>query len=188
MTIYKKKIILLCSIISLTVGYSLYVKSTLEIFESRNQKLILKKLPNFIVQNFLSKKMESSQHLLKKSRNGIVVHLWGTWCAPCQTEFPSFIELARRMEGTGINFIAIAVNDEYQNVQKFISQKHLLLPRNLLLFIDTSEQLISQFGTNLVPETFIFNKLGGHLLKFVGPQDWSDNEYYQNIVKKLSIK
>lgn len=185
---YQKKILLLIIIIAITLGYSFHYRNKFISYESRNQELILKELPDFFVEDLNTAKSISSKKLLEESEKGLIIHFWGTWCAPCEVEFPSLIQFATKMEKRGVQVAAIAVNDDSVNVQKFIKKKIVALPSNLKIYLDTSGKLLSQFGTMKVPESFLFNKLGQSLRRYIGPKDWNLEHFSQDVVKSLNIK
>ena len=51
----------------------------------------------------------------------VLLYFWGTWCEPCRREYPSFVELKERFEGTGkgVKFISITCSsgEEYDKAQ-----------------------------------------------------------------------
>jgi len=59
----------------------------------------------------------------------VFVTIWGTWCAPCQTEVPTFVDLQERYREKGLLVVAIAferdslVEARRQRLRAF-SQKH----------------------------------------------------------------
>jgi thiol-disulfide isomerase/thioredoxin len=59
----------------------------------------------------------------KKFKNKVLyVTIWGTWCPPCLSEIPTFIDLQERYEEQGLEIIAIAF--ERDSLAE-IRQKHL---------------------------------------------------------------
>lgn len=45
--------------------------------------------------------VHATQPLTREDLNGklVVLHFWGTWCPPCQREFPEFAKLAAEFQG-----------------------------------------------------------------------------------------
>lgn len=59
--------------------------------------MIGQQLPNFELQPLL----EVSEGVTSEELQGKValIHFWGTWCPPCQREFPEFVELVMEFDG-----------------------------------------------------------------------------------------
>jgi cytochrome c biogenesis protein CcmG/thiol:disulfide interchange protein DsbE len=142
--------------------------------EVRDNKLVLKNLPYFQLKAIKSSKYLNSNQIVS-SKNYYLIHLWGSWCAPCIDEMPKIIDLASKSK-PDINFYLIATNDTVLNVEKFMSQYDL--PRNVTVLVDESERVMELFGTYKVPETFLF-KGNNALRKFSGPQNWSDLNLFE---------
>ena len=55
---------------------------------------------------------------------------------------------------------------------------------NIILTMDEKGISQNQMGTVKVPETYLFNKQGKHIKKFVGPQNWglADIQSYVNTI------
>lgn len=175
-----KKISFIVLLLAATWGYALYQKS---IFWPENgDVLILQNLPLFSLQTLSGEKVQSTD-LLSKSTKGLVVHFWGTWCGPCEAEFPALLDLAKRFESSGLHFLLIAVNDEKMKVNKFL--KRFDLPKNTTIAIDNDRVSMSLMGTVKVPETYLFSATGIHLKKYVGPQDWEHSSYFDQISRLI---
>lgn len=169
------KIALIIVAAMLVFAYALYEKNKYYNAEgSASHEFALKKLPEFnslVVAT--GETISSYDHL--KGANGLFVHIWGTWCAPCEKEMPDFLKYAQSVEARGVKFLLVAVNDEEMKIKKFMAR--FTLPKNVLVVLDKENKVMDLFGTLKVPETFLFDSNGKHINKFVGPQEWTAESY-----------
>ncbi|MCY4523124.1 MAG: TlpA disulfide reductase family protein [Halobacteriovoraceae bacterium] len=179
----QKRLISILSIVLLTFLYAYYHKSVYRDFFLIKNDPILKELPSTLVKDI--KNNEFNIRSLINQKNGGLVHFWGTWCAPCEEELPSFINLARPYEKKGIIFLLLAVKDNPKKVKRFLS-RFSNLPKNIVLALDEQDSSMEKFGTLKVPETYMFDKKGQILKKFIGPQDW-DNRYFTEKINHYLI-
>ncbi len=166
-------------ILALTVAYSMYEKSKIDALDSTG-KLVLQELPDVNLADLEGNKVFTKSSLIDQDTRGLMVHFWGTWCAPCEAELPSFLKLADRLQVLGVKFLLIAVNDDVKKIKKFM-KRFKTLPENVYLANDPSGESMSIFGTAKVPETYLFSRAGKHLNKFVGPQEWEMATYFDRI-------
>jgi cytochrome c biogenesis protein CcmG/thiol:disulfide interchange protein DsbE len=136
---------------------------------------VLKHLPDFNVINVVDKSVIKSSEFLTGSR-GVFVHIWGSWCAPCEKEMPEFLQYAAKVEPQGVKFLLIAVNDEEAKIKKFL-KRFPNVSKNVTFAMDVDNRVMDQLGTLKVPETFLFAADGKHINKFIGPQDWMNESY-----------
>lgn len=156
--------------------YALYERKKVYVYEdSGATEQVLKQLPDFQVYEIGTQKTLQSKDMIA-GNVGLFIHIWGTWCAPCEKEMPELIAWAKYLNGRGIKFVLLAVNDDEVKIQKFM-KRFLPLPSNIVLTIDRDNKVMERFGTLKVPETFLFNKEGKHLNKFVGPQEWLQESF-----------
>lgn len=150
-----------------------------------SNELLLKQLPNFTsVELGTGKSINSIE--FSKGTSGLFVHIWGTWCAPCDKEMPEFLKYAASVEGKGIKFLLLAVNDEEVKVKKFMGR--FTIPANVTVALDKENVGMDLFGTLKVPETFLFNVNGKHVNKFTGPQEWLQESYKSRLDFWLNIQ
>ena len=181
MNIYQK-ISVASLIIIFTIGYSYFHKVKMENYFEKGKSSILKIMPKVEITNVFNKKKSNLADDLKTSE-GMMIHFWGTWCAPCEFELPSFLEYARKFERINIKFVLIAVNDNTKKIKKFL--KRFKLPENVLILHDQNGRTMASFGVIKVPETFFFSKKGYSLMKFIGPQDWDKDSFYDRVINVL---
>lgn len=171
---HKFLIIFVC--LGLTFLYATYEKN--KYFgnsEGRIDAPVLKTLPEFEVKAIADNSAISSTVFAQNS-NGTFVHIWGTWCGPCEKEMPEFLQYAAKVEDRGLKFLLVAVNDDIVKIKKFLT-RFPNIPKNVSFAIDEQNRVMDLLGTLKVPETFLFSSNGSHINKFIGPQDWLSDSY-----------
>lgn len=158
-----------------TFLYGQYERKKYYSASANSNDLVLKELPDFQVVNIIDGSLISSKIFLTDTK-GVFVHIWGTWCAPCEKEMPDFLEYAQKLSSENVKFLLIAVNDEEMKIKKFLT-RFKTIPSNVTFAIDKNNQVMDLLGTLKVPETFLFNSAGKHINKFIGPQDWLQESY-----------
>ncbi len=84
----------------------------------------------------------------------VVLNFWATWCPPCRTETPVFVELQREYQADNVQFIGIAVDDRAL-VQTFADTYGINYPILLgdLAAMDLSRKLGNRFEA--LPHTVV---------------------------------
>jgi cytochrome c biogenesis protein CcmG/thiol:disulfide interchange protein DsbE len=180
------RIIVILLIIAAAVGYSVYQKRDLELQLSTKPDAILSKLPQGIFETLDGKPFDP--HELYRERVGLlVVHFWGTWCAPCEAELPELLAFIKRFEGRpDVKFLLVAVNDDRVKVQKHI--KTLVSPRSSITWLLDNKNIHRDiYGTTRVPETYVFSSDKATLRKYMGPQDWNKPMFFRSFDEFLLI-
>jgi thiol-disulfide isomerase/thioredoxin len=173
-------------IIAVSVGYSLYHKKNLDTYFDASVTPILKEIPKNVELTYFKdgKKLDLMEEL--KTSNGMLVHFWGTWCAPCEYELPEFLKFSEKLSEKNIKVILLAVNDKDVKIKKFM-KRFGKLSDNIIIVHDKLGLSMKEYGVVKVPETFLFDKFGRNVNKFVGPQDWGLPSYIQRIVSYLGL-
>src|SRR5262245_60805314 len=50
----------------------------------------------------------------------LLLDVWPSWCGPCKQELPMLDAMARRLKGQGVEVLAVSVDQERANVDKFL--------------------------------------------------------------------
>jgi len=73
-------------------------------------------LPPIQVEALSGKKIDVASY---KGRV-LLLDVWASWCGPCKQELPVLDDLARRLKGQGIDILAVSVDQQRANVDKFL--------------------------------------------------------------------
>jgi cytochrome c biogenesis protein CcmG, thiol:disulfide interchange protein DsbE len=107
----------------------------------------------------------------------LMVNFWATWCPPCVEEMPSLNEFARAMGPEGVTVLGISVDRNEKAYRDFLSRNQL----QFLVARDPEENISSSYGTFKWPETYVINRDGKVVQKFIGPRDWTDPQIVNSI-------
>jgi cytochrome c biogenesis protein CcmG, thiol:disulfide interchange protein DsbE len=186
------RIITIVALIFATIGYSLYTKRTLDsnlVSDQQKVEAVLEKLPENAVFKTLDNKPFNIDELYQKETvDLLVVHYWGTWCAPCEAELPELLSFIKQFESSpNVKFLLVATNDDVIKIQKHL--KTLKIPEKGMIhwLLDNDNVHRELFGTTRVPETFVFSSDKTTLRKYVGPQEWTKPLFFQSFNELVQI-
>lgn len=102
----------------------------------------------------------------------LIVHFWASWCPPCLSEIPQWVELADHFKGRPFQMIAVSEDEKWADAQKVLpSQK---LASNIASVLDNKGEVADRYGSYQFPETYLLNSRHEIVAKWVGGQDWKD--------------
>lgn len=121
-------------------------------------------------------------HSLSQYRGQVVfLNFWASFCEPCREEMPSMESLVRQYENRGLTMVAVSVDDGWADVDRFMAS---FLPGHrsaMTVLLDESESTMHRYGTELLPETYIIDRDGRIVARFVGDYDWGNPQARQII-------
>jgi peroxiredoxin len=114
----------------------------------------------------------------------VFVNFWATWCAPCREEAPSLERLYRALHAEGFEVLGISIDasEDQAAVDAFAREFELTFP----IPRDAHKRVYGAYRASGVPETFLVDRQGRVLERFVGPQDWDDPRYARAIRRALA--
>lgn len=124
--------------------------------------------PGFSLQDAAGKTHDLSGY----SGDVLLVHFWASWCPPCLSEIPQWVELANNFKGRPFQMIAISEDDKWADAQKVLPAEGL--PSNITSLLDIKGQVADRYGSYQFPETYLLNGKHEIVAKWVGGQDWKD--------------
>lgn len=95
----------------------------------------------------------------------VVLNFWSTWCQPCKLEHPHLLAAAEQFGPRGVKFYGVLYNDEPQKAERFLTEHGQGFP----VLYDPLQRVAIDYGVTGVPETFVLDKRGQIVHKFIGP-------------------
>ncbi len=173
------KLAIIALIMASTLAYSIIQKRKIDKLTSAENNLILKTLPEFSfppVRGYEGSIELNNENVFSGNYEAVLIHFWGTWCAPCEAELPEFLEFVESFRDQKVKAVLLAVQDDDKKINKFL-KRFGELPENVAVVHDQKGDSMLTFGTVKVPETYLFAKNGKNLNKYIGPQDWKHKSY-----------
>lgn len=121
-----------------------------------------------------------SQHTVSLDKlrgKPVVLNFWATWCPPCIEEMPSLLQLHKEL-GDKVTILAVSEDADDAAYQQFIHDHGV----DLLTVRDTQHQN-EVYGTFKFPETYIIDRNGKIVRKFIGTQDWISRDIVDYLQK-----
>ncbi|MGI9286002.1 MAG: TlpA disulfide reductase family protein [Pseudomonadales bacterium] len=89
---------------------------------------------------------------------GKVVYLtiWASWCEPCHEELPYLNELRHALAGRGFEVLAINVDEEAADAQRFLRQ----LPVDYPVLSDVNSDVLTAYRVQGLPTHFLIDRGG----------------------------
>ena len=114
----------------------------------------------------------------------ILLNFWATWCPPCLSEIPGFIELQQQYGEQGLQVIGIAVDNE-EAVREYMNEVKINYPIMISEFEAT--ELSSRYGNRVgaLPYSVIINREGEVSNMITGELSMIKAE---KLLEKLNIK
>jgi cytochrome c biogenesis protein CcmG/thiol:disulfide interchange protein DsbE len=184
---FSGRIFIISSLLFSAFIYSFLVKYKFNNYIEEGSGPIVSSMPAFEFEEVLSGAKLNTESFTKSvsPTRGVVVHFWGTWCAPCEAEFPELLKLFKDTDGA-LTVLLLAINDDRVAIKKFLN-RFGELPKGVIIGLDNSNTAADLLGTQRVPETFLFDSNGRFLNKYVGPQEWQLPKYIQDLENYFSL-
>ena len=107
----------------------------------------------------------------------VLVNFWATWCKPCEEEMPAMQRLHQALAGTGFELLAVSVDQSADDVKAFRDRLGLTFP----ILLDPERRVAGAYQSYRYPESYLIDRDGRILSRYVGPRDWDTAAYQQRI-------
>ena len=104
----------------------------------------------------------------------VLLNFWATWCPPCVEEMPSLNLVHERLSSRGLVVLGISVDEQKDEYERFLENANIRFPT----VRDPDRDVSTLFGTVKYPETYLIDREGIVIRKYIGPEDWSRPEIF----------
>lgn len=137
------------AILALAIGYTIYAavaKDKVELITAGAEA------PDFEVVD-----LNGDKHRLKDYKGeGVLLNFWGTWCEPCEREFPAMERQYDAFKAQGVEMIAVNFAQSEFEVKKYVANMGMTFP----VAIDKTKSVFTAYNIGPLP-TSIFIKPDG---------------------------
>lgn len=112
----------------------------------------------------------------------VLINFWASWCAPCVDELPSLLALHHRLPALAI--LGVSIDSDPQAYRNFLAQYRIDFPT----VRDPSQNTMHRFGTVQIPESYLIDRSGHIVRKYVSEQDWTSPEIVGTLSTLLKAK
>lgn len=111
-----------------------------------------------------------------------IVNFWATWCPPCREEIPHFISMYKDLKGKGVEIIGISLDQKGDSVvAPFVKENKMNYP-----VVIGDQGVVSAYGgIRGIPTTFIVDRKGNIVKKFVGLPGSTEEELKDAFMKEI---
>ncbi|HEY3331695.1 MAG TPA: redoxin domain-containing protein [Capsulimonadaceae bacterium] len=98
-----------------------------------------------------------------------VLNFWGTWCPPCQSEIPNFVQIDKNYKAVGVDVVGIALHEDSTDSLRKWCQGHGVTYRQ----VTPTDSFIEAYGQiNELPVTLLIDGKGRIRYRWDGPRDY----------------
>jgi len=111
----------------------------------------------------------------------VLLNFWATYCVPCRTEIPWFIEFDKTYRDEGLVIIGISMDEEWSGVKKYVAEKKI----NYKIGLGNEDLAQKYGGLEALPETYVIDRDGRVTAHHVGlvPKADCEKEIVQTLGK-----
>jgi peroxiredoxin len=99
----------------------------------------------------------------------VMLNVWATWCPPCREEMPGLQALHERYGGRGLQVVAVSIDSRGSEptIEAFLQEYGV----TFTILHDVAEDISTQFRTPGVPATFLLDRDGIIVHRWIGKFD-----------------
>jgi thiol-disulfide isomerase/thioredoxin len=110
-------------------------------------------IPDLQVQSLSGKKIAVDSYRGRV----LLLDVWASWCGPCKQELPMLDAMARRLKGQGVEVLAVSVDQERANVDKFLKGHGKWA---LTIAHDPAGAIAEQLQPDKMPTSYVIDRAG----------------------------
>ena len=112
----------------------------------------------------------------------VLLNFWATWCKPCEEEMPAMQRLYTALAGPDFELVAVSVDASPEDVKQFRDRLKLSFP----IALDPDKRVSSSYQSYRYPESYLIDREGRILSRYIGPRDWDEALYVDRIRRVIA--
>jgi peroxiredoxin len=104
----------------------------------------------------------------------VVLNFWASWCLSCREEMPDLDRLQERIRSRGGVVLAVSVDENCSSYEDFLKIYPVRFPT--VCEPTKNAQVSLDYGSVMIPETYVIDRQGNIARKIEGPQEWESPE------------
>lgn len=113
----------------------------------------------------------------------LVMHIWTSWCAPCQQEMPYLDQALPRLHDQGLKVVAVLVDSHIHPKQAL----NALGVYQIVPYGDASGKLLQQLQIRAYPTTILFDATGKEVWRAEGVVDWHAPHTIEHLAQRAGV-
>ena len=111
----------------------------------------------------------------------LVLNFWATWCETCVVELPTLNQFQDLLAKDGVVVVGVSVDRNEELYHRFLKR----IPLAFATARDPESVISYDYGTFLIPETYVIDRSGKVVEKFISNQNWMDPEILARVRRML---
>lgn len=176
MAVRKKQRLILRSVILLVMTGAIIFTSYNALTKEQSEVLqVGDKAPDFTLTDLNGQRQQLSEY----RGQGVFVNFWGTWCKPCEKEFPLMEKQYQNYKDQGVQILAVNIAQSDYEVKQYAEQKNLTFP----IVIDKNKSVMEAYNIRPLPTTMLINPDGDIVKIITGEMSEEDIRRYMEEIK-----
>lgn len=140
---------IILAVLALAIGYTIYAAVTKD---KVNLITVGATAPDFEVVD-----LEGEKHRLKDYEGeGVLLNFWGTWCGPCEREFPAMTRQYESYSKEGVQIIAVNYAQSRFEVENYVENMGMTFP----VAIDKTTSVFKAYNIGPLPTSIFISPDG----------------------------
>ena len=107
----------------------------------------------------------------------LLLNFWATWCGTCIEEIPALNQMARQLQPRGLVILGVSVDKDEDKYKAFLTSSPLAYQTAR----DPEEKINLSYGTVQYPESYLIDRNGKVIEKFISSQLWASPQMLQHL-------
>jgi peroxiredoxin len=135
------------------MAWPLLMHKAAQAIVSAREIRVQKGAPDFTLKDAAGKRVSLSDFKGKV----VVLNFWATWCGPCKTEIPWFIDFQKEWQGRGFTVLGVSMDEDgWKAINPYVAEKKINYP----VLLGDEEVNQAYGGIEALPTTFVIARDG----------------------------